>query len=74
MSNIFDSYTVGLTLLSSDSNTYVIRVDITSVTEAGKYILEFIADLTIITRMLEDDINSTSIITEKNLLTVSKTF
>ena len=67
MSNIFDSYTVGLTLLSSDNNIYVIRVDITSVTEAGKYILEFIADLTIITRrVLEEESNSseTTIVTE----------
>ena len=79
MSNIFDSYTVGLTLLSSSNNIYVIRVDITSVTEAGKYILEFIADLTIITRRLleqEEEVSSSdaSIVTEKNVLKVSKTF
>ena len=64
MSNIFDSFTVGLTLLSSEHNVYTIRVDITSVTEAGKYILEFVADLTIITRILLENSTNSTIVTE----------
>ena len=76
MSNIFDSYTVGLTLLSSENNVYTIRVDITSVTEAGKYILEFVADLTIITRRLRyledtNETDTTTVVTETNLLQVT---